>query len=175
VATQPIARVTPEEYLRFDREAETKHEYFDGEIVAMAGGPPRHALITMNAGAALWSQLTGSGCRVFSPDLRVCVRYERLFAYPDVVVVRGEPEYVDERRDTVTNPTMLIEVLSPSTSNYDLGAKGFLYRSLPSLREYLLVEPDTTVIEHYRRTSGGDWQITTITDPAAIIHLESVK
>lgn len=173
MATQPLTRVTPDEYLRFEREAETKHEFIDGDIVSMAGGSERHALVSANAITTLGSRLAGSGCRVYTSDLRVCVR-DRLFAYPDVTVVCGPRAFTDERRDTITNPTVLVEVLSPSTRNYDRGEKGFLYRSLRSLREYLIIDPDTITIEHYRRASGDEWLLTPITDAAATMRLESL-
>ena len=170
MATQPLTQITPEGYLRLDRESDTKHEYIDGQILAMAGGSPRHALVTANVSGTLHIRLRGTGWFVHSPDLRVCVRRERLITYPDVAVVCGTPEFLDDRRDTILNPVVLVEVLSPSTSGFDRGLKGYLYRNVASLREYLLVEPDTTGVEHYRR-ADGEW-IRNYTDRGEAIRLD---
>jgi Uma2 family endonuclease len=173
VATQPVSHVTAEEYLRLDREADTKHEYIDGQIVAMAGGSPRHSLVTANISYQLNLRLPDGPCAVHSPDLRVCVRADRLLTYPDVTVVCGPPEYFDERRDTIVNPTILVEVLSPSTRGFDRGEKAFLYRQVPSVCEYLLVDPDSTHVEHYRR-AGGEWVLKSYANVSETIALGSV-
>lgn len=127
--------VSPEEYLERERLAAEKSEYIGGEIVLMAGGSPRHALMTMKAARAIGMQLP-DGCEVFSPDLRVSIRWGALITYPDVTVLCGDPEYTDERRDTVTNPALIVEILSPSTKTYDRGERARLVRMVPSLREF---------------------------------------
>jgi len=174
MASRPLDYVTPEEYLERERVATEKSEYINGVIVAMAGGSPRHALIAMNVGAALHNQLRQTCCRIFSSDLRVCVRWGTLTTYPDVTVICGEEEYTDDKRDTVTNPTLIAEVLSPSTKSYDRGEKARLFRMLPSMREFLLIEQETVEVEHWRRLPNGNWELATVQDPGAILHLESI-
>jgi Uma2 family endonuclease len=174
MSSRPLSYVTPEEYLAQERIADVKHEYIDGAIVAMAGGSPAHSLIAANVGRGLGNRLTDSSCLVFSSDLRVSVKWGKLITYPDVSVVCGKPQYVDAERDTIVNPTLIVEVLSPSTNNYDRGEKSRLYRMLPSLAEYLLIEQEPVEIEHYRRLPTGHWEIETLREKEAVIKLESV-
>jgi Uma2 family endonuclease len=174
MASQPLSYVSPEEYLARERVAETKSEYIDGEIVAMAGGTPSHSLIATNVSSALWNRLAGGNCLAFNSDARVSVQSGKLITYPDVSVVCDEVQYVDDHRDTITNPRVVVEVLSPSIANYDRGAKSRLYRMLPSLAEYLLVDQDTVEVELYRRLPNGHWEIATFRDADAIIRLESI-
>jgi Uma2 family endonuclease len=117
MSTQPLERLTPERYLELERAAEQKHEFVDGVMVAMAGGSPRHAFISNRCSYLLTAALQDR-CGVFSPDLRVSIHWERLIAYPDVTVLCGEAEYADGRRDTMTNPTLVVEVLSPSHKGF---------------------------------------------------------
>src|SRR5712691_6881897 len=126
MSSQPVTHVGPEEYLKRERATETKHEYIDGQIVAMAGGSPAHTLITANVARELGNLLSGSRCLVFSSDLRVTVRWDRLITYPDVTVVCRAPQYADEKRDTVVDPTFIVEVLSPTNKTFDRGEKGRL-------------------------------------------------
>lgn len=169
-----LSYVTPEEYLERERVAAEKSEYIDGAVVAMAGGSPRHALIAGNIIGVLYSQMRTVDCRIFTSDLRVCVRWGSLITYPDVTIVCGPEEYVDEKQDTVTNPHLIVEVLSPSTKNYDRGEKARLFRMLPSLRELLLVEQDSIEIEHWRRLPNGNWELATVRDSGVTLHLESI-
>lgn len=163
-----------EQYLELERAAEEKHEFIDGEMVAMAGGSPRHSIITTNIGSAFKTQLRKSGCVTFSPDLKVCIARGKMIAYPDVTVVCGEPDFLDQRRDVINNPAVLVEVLSPSTKNYDRGEKSFRYRLLPSLREFLLVGQEPYFVEHNRRMEDGTWQIIMFQEPDDIIRLRSI-
>src|SRR5712692_10164216 len=132
-------RVTPEEYLARERDAEHKSEYFDGEIFAMAGGSPQHSAIIFNVNGLLFPQLRGGPCRGFNSDMRVKVSETGLYTYPDLVVLCGEPQFDDEHQDTLLNPTLIVEVLSPTTKAYARGDKFSHYRWLESLQEYLLV------------------------------------
>jgi len=166
--------VTPEEYLEHERKAEYKSEYIRGEVFAMAGASPRHALIVTNAVGQLWSQLRDKGCSVYSSDLRVQVRPTGLYTYPDVVIVCGNAEFADDHHDILTNPTLIAEVLSESTQNYDRGQKFQHYRTLPSLQEYLTVAQDTVHIEQWTRQQDGRWLLTESNDPAAELALESI-
>ena len=175
MSSLPITRLTPEEFLERERAAEEKHEYWYGEVFAMAGGSPAHSFVISNINIALGNLLRDSSCYVFNSDLRVVVRWGELITYPDVTVLCGKPEYADDRKDTLTNPAMVVEVLSPSTRKSDRGDKVFLYRQVPSMREILLVEPVPTTIEHYAKLPNGRWELETITERSAIIQLPNLN
>lgn len=174
MSTALITHLTPEQYLELDRASDVKNEYWYGEMYAMAGGMPPHSFVINNVQYALTGRLLGKGCHVFNADLRVSVRWDTLITYPDATVVCGPPKYVDDRRDTVVNPTLVLEVLSPSTAAKDRGDKAFLYRQVSSMREILLVEPTPIWIEHYWKLPNGHWELETVTDPAAILKLPSL-
>jgi Uma2 family endonuclease len=149
--------VTPQEYLDAEREAEGKSEYWHGQIYAVAGASPRHTLIAANIIISLGSRLKGRPCQVHTGDLRVAVSSTGLYTYPDVVIICGQPKYEDYQKDTLVNPTILVEVLSKSTESYDRGAKFQHYRSLESLTDYLLVSQDTATVEHRVRQPDDRW------------------
>jgi Uma2 family endonuclease len=174
MSTQPLNTLSPEAYLDLERAAEQKHEYVAGEMVAMAGGSPRHSLLAANCMFALMQALAGGTCRVFGSDLRVCIHWDRLITYPDITVVCGPLQYTDDRKDTVTNPSLIIEVLSPSTMNFDLGEKAARYRDVPSLQEFLMVHQTPVDVEHYKRLRDASWQITAYRDGTAVIPLASL-
>jgi len=157
MASQPKSSYTPEEYLEIERKAERKSEYLNGEIFAMGGASPRHVLIVTNLVRELSAQLKGQPCSVFSTDLRVRVSPEGLYTYPDVVVLCGPPQYHDSRKDTLTNPTFIVEVLWKSTKDYDRGEKFEQYRRIESFREYLLVAQDRPHMEHLVRQPDNTW------------------
>jgi Uma2 family endonuclease len=163
-----------DEYLALDRAADTKSEYVDGEIFAMASASPRHVLIATNIARELGNRLKSSPCQVYSSDLRVQASRGRAFHYPDVAVVCGRPEYRDDRKDTVTNPLLIVEVLSPSTRNYDHGDKFASYRKLDSLREYILIDTNPCHIELYRRKEGGIWEFSEIDDCGASLAISTL-
>jgi len=154
MATQPRPSLTPDEYLALEREAEHKSEYMDGEAVAMAGASFNHNLIVANVVGALWGRLRGTPCAVVSSDLKVKAT-SRLY-YPDVTVVCGEPRFLDKAQDVLLNPTLIVEVLSESTKNFDRGEKFMRYRTIDSLRDYVLIAQDGTHVEHFRR-QGEHW------------------
>jgi Uma2 family endonuclease len=170
----PKIRYTPEEYLAIDRQAPFKSEYRAGEIFAMAGASEEHNIITVNVTVTLGSQLRGGPCRPFAADMRVRVGPADLYAYPDVVVVCGERRFADEQRDVLLNPTVIIEVLSPSTEDYDRGDKFTGYRHLASLQEYLLVAQDRPHVEQYTRQPDGRWLRSEAAHLEAVIHLSSL-
>ncbi len=174
MATEPIRQMTVEEYLAFERTSEEKHEFLNGETFAMGGASRRHGLITGNAFASLRSQLRGRPCEAFVADMRVQIDTTGLFAYPDVVVVCGPATYLDKEIDTLTNPTLIIEVLSPSTADYDRAGKFEHYRSLPSLQEYLVLAQDRVMAEHFVREGAAAWLLTETRDPAAVLDLPSI-
>jgi Uma2 family endonuclease len=166
--------LTPEEYLEHERKAEYKSEYLRGEVFAMAGASPLHALIVTNLVREFSQALRSRSCNVYSSDLRVRVPPTGLFTYPDVVVVCGAAEFADDQDDTLANPTLIVEVLSESTQNYDRGQKFQHYRTLPSLREYLTVGQDAVHIEQWTRQPDGRWLLTESSDPAAELVFDSI-
>jgi Uma2 family endonuclease len=174
MASQPKPQYTPEEYLELEREAELKSEYIDGYIVAMAGASESHNLIVTNSVRELSIQLKGRDCRVYSNDMRVDLREREMFAYPDVVVVCGDPQFADEGRDNLRNPVVIIEVLSPSTESYDRGVKFIKYRRIEALKEYVLVAQDGALIEHYVRQPNGDWLMSEAAALDAVVSLSSI-
>ncbi|MBI4670751.1 MAG: Uma2 family endonuclease [Chloroflexi bacterium] len=156
----PPTRCTPTEYLKRERAAETKSEYYDGEIVAMAGASRTHNLIVGNLVAALHRQLEGKPCEVYPSDMRVLIDKKRAYVYPDVVVVCGKPEFADGYTDILVNPTIVIEVLSPSTHRHDRVKKFGLYRQLESLQTYVMVDSESRHVTCIERSADGKtWTI----------------
>jgi len=159
MSSQPLVFLTPEQYLAVEREAEHRSEYLNGEVFAMAGISRWHSIISVNLTSSLHDQLRNGVCQVHGADMRIRVNPtgNYLYAYPDLSVVRGEPRFEDMQFDTLLNPKILIEVLSPSTEQFDRRTKATLYRQLPSLEEYLLIAQDRVHAEHYTRQPNGDW------------------
>jgi len=157
---EPVrSHVTYAEYVAFEREATEKHEFLRGEIFAMAGGTPEHAALGAAVIAALTNALRDRHCRVFGPDLRIRIEKTDLATYPDVSVVCGKLELASDDDHAVTNPTVIVEVLSDSTEARDRGDKFAHYRRISSLREYLLVAQNEPRLELYRRTDAGTWEL----------------
>jgi Uma2 family endonuclease len=148
---------TPDEYLAWERLQPTKHEFFQGAIRAMAGATLEHSLILVNVAAELGSALRTKPCQVLLSNMRLKIQATGLYTYPDALVVCGAPELEDEVRDTLRNPTVLVEVLSESSEAYDRGKKFEQYRSIPSFTEYLLVAQDHVLIEHFSRQADSSW------------------
>lgn len=167
--------MTEAEYLAFDRDSEMKHEFIHNEVFAMSGASQAHNLICGNLITALNIQLEDSACRVYPSDMRVKVEATTLYTYPDVSVVCEEPQFSDNEFDTLLNPLLLIEVLSPSTERYDRGKKFQDYRQLPSLREYLLVSQDSPRIERYLLLDHGKWELTDVSNLDLTLELSSIK
>jgi len=155
----PKQKMTPQAYLVAERLADIKHEYFNGDVYAMAGASRSHTLISGNVSAALHAQLRQKTCAVYQSDMRVKVSVSGLYTYPDVIVTCGVEQFEDARNDTLLNPVVIIEVLSPSTESYDRGQKFQFYRGLPSLVDYLLISQDSARIEHFTRQADG-WLLT---------------
>lgn len=166
--TQDVTYCTPEEYLARERMAEAKSEYRDGKAYAMAGASRAHNLITGNIFAQFHATLRGRPCETYMNDMRVKVAKSRLYTYPDVVVVCGEPRFEDSKGDVLLNPTVIVEVLSPSTASYDRGDKFFHYRRLPSLQEYVLIAQESRRVEHYTR-QGDQWLLTEFSESDQIV------
>jgi len=174
MASQPKPRYSVEEYLEIERAAEFKSEYIDGYIVAMSGASEPHNLIVTNVVSELRGQLKARDCRVYSSDMRIDVREQGLFAYPDVVVVCGDPELSDSKLDNLRNPVVIIEVLSKSTESYDRGVKFMKYRRIESLQEYLLVSQDTPLVERYIRQPNDHWLMSEALGLEAVVHMSSI-
>ena len=164
---------TPEEYLALERKATFKSEYLNGEILAMSGASLAHTRITADIVTELNNQLRGGECEVISNDMRVKTGPKGAYFYPDIVVFCGEPQVEDNVFDTLLNPILVIEVLSPSTEAFDKGEKFMHYQELASLREYILVSQDRVRVEHYRLTKT-QWVQTEFHTPADVLSLVSI-
>lgn len=167
--------LSPEDYLVIERAAERKSEYYKGEMFAMSGVTMRHDRIVMRLLSLLDRHLSRSGCEVHTSDLRVHVASSDLYTYPDASVVCGEPAFLDSHLDTLTNPILLVEVLSPSTERYDRIAKVAMYRAIPSLRECLLIAQDQRFVTLHRKGPDGNWSILQSRGLDATIELTSIN
>lgn len=173
MAMEPVKRKwTVEEYLDYEQETGIKHEYIDGEIYAMSGGTDRHSTIAVNCMAYLANNLRDSQCRVHSSDMRVQIDYQR-YVYPDFSVVCGQAEFADGGRTMLTNPTLVAEVMSPSSKAYDLGTKAEYYRSLGSLQVYLLIDQDRAYVQLYTRREG-EWLFTEYANLDDVVSLDAI-
>lgn len=169
-------RCTIAEYLQRERSALEKHEYRDGEILLMAGGTKDHSLVIANVIASLHGRLKGKPCRVYDSNLRVRIPRKILYTYPDVSVIggQGEPDANDSAGETVTNPRLIVEVLSASTEAYDRGEKFDRYRELESLEEYVLVSHETPRIETFFKQPDGTWLLTPVSGLRSTAKLRSL-
>jgi Uma2 family endonuclease len=170
----PKRRLSEEEYLTIERAAEYKSEYIDGEMYAMAGAGLRHTKILLSFGAELHAQFRGRPCSAFVNDLRVRVADSGLYTYPDVLALCGEPRLLDHHTDTLLNPQLIVEVLSPSTENYDRGEKFRRYRQLESLTDYVLVAQNQMLVEHWSRQATDLWKVREFNQPADRLRFESL-
>lgn len=170
----PKTKLSPEEYLEFERKSEERHEYFAGEIFAMSGAKRNHNKITTNLNGLVWQNLKGKNCESYANDMRVFVPGTGLYTYPDLVVVCGEPKFQDDVFDTLLNAVLLIEVLSDWTESYDRGKKFQHYRSIESLREYILVSQDEARIEKYVKSGDGFWVLSEAVGIDADIRFEAI-
>ena len=138
-----------QEYLQMEKDSLEKHEYYKGEIFAMAGAGARHNVLYSNIFGNLFSALKGRNCRPYGSDMRIHIPENSLFTYPDISIICGDIISSEEDEDTATQPTVIIEILSPSTKNYDRGEKFMLYRAIPALKEYILVDAESIHVEHF--------------------------
>jgi Uma2 family endonuclease len=162
------------EYFAQEEQAEDRSEFYEGEIFAMAGGTANHNLITINVTASLRDALRNKPCKAFMADMRLLVKRRQLYTYPDVMVICGPLQYAPGRNDTVTNPVLIVEVLSPSTEAYDRGKKFEFYRTIDSLKEYVLADQSRLYVERHRPLGLGRWEMTAFTAPEDMLALESV-
>ena len=149
-------KFTPSEYLALEEKAETKSEYWNGEIVAMSGAKIDHQQITMNISRVLGNKLYGK-CRVFPIEMKVWVKKRNKFFYPDITIICDKPNFYKNRRDTIDNPKMIIEVLSKSTASFDRAEKFLSYQTLATLEEYVLISQEKAAVEQYIKREDGNW------------------
>lgn len=167
--------ITPEEYLALERKAESKSEYFDGEIFAMVGASRKHNLITVNITRELSQQLKGKPCEVYSSDMRVRIPNANIYTYADLTVACGDPKFEDTHVDTLLNPVLIVEVLSKSTASYDRRQKFAFYRTIDSLTDYILVSQDSFHVEQYTKQADGRWLLADFRSPEDVLQLDSVQ
>ncbi len=181
MSANPKHFLTPEEYLEIEEAAERRSEYFNGEMFLMAGASPRHVLIVTNTIYNLLSQTKRTRrCNVFSNDMRVQVSPTGLYTYPDIVAVCAKPEFLKRKRGvwntgTLLNPTLIVEVLSDSTKDYDRGEKFEHYRTLESLRGYVLIAQNKVHVELHTRQDAGGWLLTETNNRADVVALPSIE
>lgn len=174
MASQPVHKLTEQEYLALERAAETKSEFFQGEMFAMSGASKEHSRISGNILGSMWGQLRGRDCEVMGPDMRLRVNESGLYTYPDAQVVCGGGKYADDAVDTLLNPTVVFEILSKSTAGYDRGSRFQSYRAISSLREYILVDSLSLFIEQYVQQANNTWLLRDLTRPDQELRLESI-
>lgn len=162
MSSGPKRRWTEAEYLAFERASHEKHELIDGEIVAMSGASENHNLIATSTLSSLFTQLRKGSCKIYPSDMRVRVGKYRQYTYPNMSIVSGKPIFADDQKDTLLNPTAIIEVHSPSTEGYDRGDKFALYRTLNTLQEYTLISQNRVRIERYVRQPDNQWLLSEI-------------
>jgi Uma2 family endonuclease len=160
MSTVPTRRLTPQEYLAQERQADFKSEYLRGEVFARPGASYEHTLIKDNFAREAGNQLEDGPCHVLTSDMRVKVDATGLYTYPDIAIVCEKPRFEDEVFDTLLNPRAIVEILSDSTEKYDRGAKFGHYRQILSLQEYVLVTQDRPLVERFARQADGSWLLT---------------
>lgn len=170
-----LRRYTEAEYLALEEQAAHRSEFYRGEIFAMSGGSINHNRIVLNTVSALRTQLEAAPCEVFAADMRLLIEKHRLYTYPDVAVVCGRPELAADRNDTLTNPLVIIEVLSESTERYDRVEKFRFYRAIPTLREYVLIDQYTPRVEHYWKGADDIWMFEEIAGLDGAMELRAVS
>jgi len=174
MSAQPQPRLTPEQYLQAERAAETRCAYYQGRVYAMPAGSYQHFQIIGNLTGELHAALKKRACSVGPSDLRLRVSPDGLYTYPDVLVICGDPHFDDDQRDTLLNPTFIVEVLSPFTEAYDRGFKSAQYRTIESLEEYVLVAQAEPRVEVFRRQPGGHWLLSEAVGLEAVARFESL-
>ena len=170
----PKDRWTAADYLAFERDSDIKHEFWNGQIVAMTGATRRHNLIAGSVYASLYNQTVDRPCEVYVAEMRVHIAATGLYTYPDVAAVCGDVELEDDQLDTLLNPDVIIEVLSPSTEGYDRGRKFQQYRSISTLKEYILITQDRPTIERFMPGASGKWELTEAVGLGATLELPAI-
>lgn len=159
--TQPVAKfISVEEYLEMEDHSQQKHEYYKGEVFAMAGAGFVHNQIASNILMDIGQYLKDKNCRIYGSDLKIQIEANSLFTYPDLSIICDGPQFWKNRKDTITNPSVIIEILSPDTMSYDRGDKFALYRNIPSLKEYILISSTEILLEKFTKQSLHEWLLT---------------
>src|SRR5579872_395253 len=174
MSTRPTTLLTPEQYLEIERKAEFKSEYYAGEMFAMSGASREHDRLTRELILILSPQVEKHGCELYTSNMRVRVSSTGLYTYPDLTVVCGQQQFLEDDVDTLLNPTFLAEVLSPSTEAYDRGRKSEHYRKLESLREYLLIAQDRRHADLFTLQPSGRWELTEAGGKEDVLELRSI-
>ncbi len=162
MGTQRKLYATVEQYLAIERVALEKSEYYNGEMFLMSGASEPHNLISANIVAILWNHFRRRGCRVYGSDMRIYTKTTGLFSYADAVVVCGKPEFYDREQDVLTNPTLIVEVLSPSTERYDREKKFELYKGSPTFQDYVLIAQSEPKVMHWQKSEAGEWRASEV-------------
>lgn len=165
---------SPEEYLKLEEAAEFRSEYHDGQIIPMTGGTPNHNQIALNLGGAINFSTIGKPYRVNVNDLRLWIPSKRVYTYPDVMLVAGKLEFLEGRKDTITNAVMVAEVLSKSTADCDRGDKFKLFRTIPTFREYILIDQYEMHVEQFCKTDDNKWVLSEYDGADTVLVLSSV-
>lgn len=166
---------TPEDYLKFEREANTRHEFLDGEIYQMAGESLSHSRVCMNLAREAGNALKNKKCEPLSPNMKVRTTSASLFSYPDLTIVCGEPQFHDRKKDVLVNPQVIFEVLSPSTEIYDRTTKFQKYRmGNQTLTDYVLVSQDKLFVEHFTKSAGGEWIYRSYAETDDVLKIETI-
>ncbi|MDJ0595379.1 MAG: Uma2 family endonuclease [Pleurocapsa sp. MO_226.B13] len=174
VETRQRIDYTPQEYLELEAKSEYKNEYLDGEINPMTGGTPNHNEIAGNFYTFLKLALRGKNNKVFMTDLRLWIPQYNVYTYPDLMVTTGQPVLQDNRNDTITNPLLIVEVLSKSTKNYDQGDKFDYYRSIPQFAEYILVDQYKYHLKQFAKADDGRWWLSEYQNQNDILRFASL-
>jgi Uma2 family endonuclease len=179
MASPAVIATSPEEYLAFERASKEKHEYFGGHfggrVVAMAGASLAHNRIVSNLIGEISPVLREKSCEILPSDIRISVPSRESYMYPDAVIICAQPEMEDDQFDTLKNPTVIFEILSPSTEDYDRGRKFFFYMQIPSFKEYILIDSAQRFVEIRRRQEDGSWKFETIADPDSKVLVSSIQ
>jgi Uma2 family endonuclease len=155
-----LKHVTLQEFLNMERNSTEKHEYFKGDIFAIGGASISHNIISVNCLTEIKNALKGKKCRPYGSDLRIHIPKNTLYTYPDISIICGEIETIDDKFDTATNPSVIIEILPPSKKNYDKGQKFDLYRDIDTLKEYILIDSEKYMVEKFHRNDDNSWFLT---------------
>ena len=174
MSSQLKSKLTPEEYLAFERRSEVRHEYMDGELFAMSGASEPHNQIVVNLSGEIRAQFKGRSCKVYTNDMRVRIAGTGRYVYPDVTAVCGAARFDDQELDTLINPSLIIEVLSTATEAYDRGEKFGYYRRIETFAEYVLVAQDKPHIEQFSSQPNGQWLFTATSGLESSVELPSV-
>ncbi|MDZ8054016.1 MAG: Uma2 family endonuclease [Aulosira sp. ZfuVER01] len=166
---------TPEEYLQLEETSEFKNEYRDGEIVPMASGTTNHNEIAGNFYANFKLRMRSKNYKIYMGDVRLWIPRYRIYTYPDVMVIQGEPIYEGDGTTTVTNPLLIVEVLSKSTETHDRSNKFRFYRSIPTLKEYLMIDQYEFIVEQFAKNADGQWVLTENESENAVLSLQKIE